>query len=114
MNPDSFDRQLEAYARQPLPAAPTNLSAGVWREIDRQRAQPFLGWGELLKRPGWMLAGLAFALAVGAIPAVAFSRAQQVKRLARDSLHFDVFSPRAPGQLASVLTKPNNAPSSSP
>ena len=74
MNPDPLERRLEAYAKQPLPAAPANVADDVWREIERRRHESLLarlGWHELLKRPSWALAGLSFALAVGAIPAVA-------------------------------------------
>lgn len=114
MNPDPLERRLDAYAKQSLPTAPGNVAAGVWREIERRRQEPLvgkLGWPELLKRPAWAVAGLCFALAVGVVPALAFNRAQQAKRLARDSLHFDVFSPHARGQPASVLAKPDNSTS---
>lgn len=112
MNPDPLERRLDAYAQQPLPTAPANVADGVWGEIERRRREPFvarLGWPDLLKRPAWAAAGLAFALAIGVVPALAFSRAQQAKRLARDSLHFEVFSPHARGQPASVLAKPDSS-----
>jgi hypothetical protein len=117
MNTDPLDRKLERYAQAPLPAAPLNVAAGVWHEIEHRRRQSLvarLGWNELLSRPRWALAGLAFAVAVGAVPAVAFTRAQQAKQLARDSLHFDVFSPHPRGQIASLLAKPDNSDSHSP
>lgn len=112
MNPDPLERRLEAYAKQPLPAAPANVAGDVWREIERRRHESLLarlGWHELLKRPSWALAGLSFALAVGAIPAVAFSRMQQADELARDSLHFEVFSPRPRGQIVSLLAHPKSS-----
>lgn len=117
MNPDTLERRLEAYAKQPLPAAPTNVAVAVWLEIERRRHESLLarlGWHKLLERPAWALAGLAFALAVGAIPAVAFSRVQQARQLARDSLHFEVFSPRPRGQIANLLAHPENSPNHSP
>lgn len=112
MNPDPLERRLDAYAKQTLPTAPANVAAGAWREIERRRHEPFLarlGWPELLKSRAWAVAGLGFALAIGVVPALAFNRAQQAKRLARDSLHFDVFSPHARGQPASVLAKPDGS-----
>ena len=96
MNPDPLERRLDAYARHALPAAPANLHADVWREIERRRTESFLarlGWAELLRRPAWAAAGIAFAVAMGMIPAVAFTRAQEEKRLARASLHFGIFAP---------------------
>jgi hypothetical protein len=112
MNPDPLERRLEAYAKQELPRVPANVAADVWREIERRRHESLLarlGWHELLKRPAWALAGLAFALAVGAIPAVAFGRVQQAEQLARDSLHFQVFSPRPRGQIVSLLARPQTS-----
>lgn len=117
MNPDPLDRKLGDYAKQPLPSAPANVTAGVWQAIEHRRRETFgarLGWHELLKRPAWAIGGLAFALVVGVVPALAFSRAQNAKRIARDSLHFDVFSPHARGQPASLLAQPNNSHPHSP
>jgi hypothetical protein len=117
MNPDPLERQLEAYAQQSVPAAPVKLAEAVWNEIERRRSESLaarLGWHELLKRPAWALAGLAFALAVGAMPAVAFSRLQQARQLARDSLHFEVFAPHPRGQIATLLAHPENSRHHSP
>lgn len=117
MNSDPLDRKLEAYAQQGLPSPPANVAAGVWQAIERRRRETLfvrLGWSELLRRPAWAIGGLAFALAIGVVPAVAVSRAQQAMRLARDSLHFDVFSPRARGQPASLLVEPDTAHSHTP
>jgi hypothetical protein len=111
MIPDPLDRKLDAYSRQPLPASPHDVDAEVWREIERRREQPLaarLGWHELLRQPWWAVAGLTFAIAIGTVSALAFNRVQQTKRLARDSLHLDVFLPRARGLPASVLAKPDS------
>lgn len=112
MSPDPFDRKLDAYAKRLLPATPRDIAAGVWQEIERRRHETLaarLGWHELLKRPAWALAGLGFAVALGAVPAATWSRLQEARRLARDSLHFEVFSPHARGQIASVLTQPDSS-----
>lgn len=117
MNSDPLDRKLAVYAKQGLPHAPADMKDGVWQAIERRQRESFLtrlGWGELLRRPAWAIGGLAFALAIGVVPALTFSRAQQTKRMARDSLHLDVFSPRARGQPASLLVQPANSHSHSP
>lgn len=105
MNPDPLERKLEAYARQPMPDPPSNLSAGVWGEIERRRGSSGFGWSELLARPYLTLAALAFAIAMGVVPAFAFVKTQNAKRLASDSLHFDVFSTHAAGQVVGALSK---------
>ena len=115
MNPDPLDRKLEAYAKEPMPAVPLEIEAGVWRAIEDRRGATLaarLGWSELLKRPLWAAAGLAFAVAIGAVPAAAFMRAQNAKALARHSLHLEVFSSHTSGQAASVLTPPKTPESS--
>ena len=117
MNQDPLDPLLGDYAQHSLPRCPLDLQAGVWREIERRRHDTLaarLGWNELFQRPAWTLAGLVIALAVGAVPAMAFGHAQSTKQLARDSLHFEVFSPLARGQIASVFTRPDVAVPSSP
>lgn len=73
MNPDPPDRKIEAFARQRMPDAPSNLTAGVWSEIERRRASSGFGWGELLARPYLTLAGLGFAIAMGVVPAFAWA-----------------------------------------
>lgn len=112
MNPDPLDRRLAEYAKQPLPAAPGDVAANVWRAIERRHHQALaarIGWHELLARPGWAIAGLVFAVAVGAAPAFAFVKVQQAKRLAEQSLHFDVFSMRTGAQVMNVLAGPERA-----
>lgn len=117
MSPDPLERKLADYARQSLPAAPDDIAAGVWREIDRRRGQTFtprIGWRELLARPGWGIAGLIFAVAAGAAPALAFAKAQQARRLAQQSLHLDVFSLQTAGEVTSVLAAPDRSPTQQP
>lgn len=103
MNTDPVERRLDAFAKQPLPPAPGDLAAGVWQEIERRRTASAFSWESLLS-PRLALAGLAFALLAGVVPAVAFSKAQSAKRRAADSLHFDAFSTRVAGQMINGLT----------
>lgn len=108
MDTDPLDRELEAYARQPLPQAPHELSAGVWSEIEQRRASPRFAW-DLLLSPRLALTGLAFALLGGVAPALAFVKWQNSKRLATDSLHFDAFSTRPDAPLVSKLTSTSHS-----
>ena len=90
MNDDPLDRKLEAYAKQPLPSMPPDLTAAVWRDVERRRGES-ISWDALLS-PRIALAGLAFALLVGIAPAVVVVKLQSSRQLASESLHFDVFS----------------------
>ena len=109
MNSDSIDELLRAYSKQPLPPPPEGLTTGVWREIDLRRRRPswlglfpVLNWRELFAEPRLAAAGLSLALIVGILPATA-ARSFGQARLARDSLHFDVFSTRSLGTPATLL-----------
>jgi len=112
MKPDRLENVLAAYAAQPLPIASGPSTDEVWREIEKRRRQslwsrlfPLLDWRELLSEPRLAVAAIAFAIAVGAVPAAAFNRVENERRLARQSIHFDVFSSEA-GTLGSVFSKP--------
>jgi hypothetical protein len=112
MKPDQIDKLLAAYAAQPLPASSEPSTAGVWREIERRRRQslwsrvfPVLEWRELFAEPRMAVAALAFAVLVGVVPTMAVNRIENERRLARQSIHFDVFSSDA-GALGSVFAKP--------
>ncbi len=103
MNSDPIDDLLSAYAKQPPPAAPDRLTADVWKEIEQRRQRGFgallgLNWSELLQRPRLALSALGLALVAGLMPAVAARSADHALR-ARDSLHFEVFSPDIPSVL---------------
>lgn len=103
MKPNSIDDLLSGYAKQPLPAAPDRFTAGVWQEIEQRRhrglgALPGLNWRELLQRPRFALSALGLALLAGLLPA-AVTRSTDHALLARDSLHFEVFSPDMPSVL---------------
>lgn len=110
MNTDPVERRLDAFAKQPLPSAPGDLAAGVWQEVERRRGSIRFGWESLLS-PRLAVFGLAFAVLVGVVPAVAFSKAQSAKRRAADSLHFDTFSTRAVVPMISDLTSSPSAAS---
>lgn len=101
MTPDPLDRKLEDYARQPLPAAPADMSVEVWRAIEQRRTVAQFPWDGLLS-PRMAVAGLVFALLAGVIPALAFAKVQASKRLASDSLHLDAFSTRGAAQVVSL------------
>ena len=109
MKPDTLDDLLIAYAQQPVPATSLRTS-DAWREIERRRRQNvwsrlflILDWHELFAEPRLALAALAFALMIGAVPAMAMARAEHADHLARQSIHFEVFSATSSGQLAVLL-----------
>lgn len=103
MDTDPLDQKLEAYARQPVPHAPYELSAGVWREIEHRRASSRFAWDSWLS-PRLALTGLALAFLGGIGPALAFVKSRSSNRLASDSLHFDAFSIQTAEPLVSKLT----------
>ena len=103
MKPDPIDDLLSAYASQPLPPAPHRIATDVWRDIEQRRRSGFggligLNWRELLQRPALALSALALALLVGLMPAALTHSANEAER-ARQSLHFEVFSPDMPSIL---------------
>ncbi len=108
MNPDPVDDLLAAYGQQPQPTAP-QITTGVWKEIAQRRRRPFwsallpvLDWRELFREPRLVVAALALALMAGVLPA-AMARSNAETKLARDSLHFEVFSVRSPGTPSTLL-----------
>ena len=111
MDSEHLDVLLRAYSKQPLPPAPApdRLTSGVWREIEQHRPRrwwagmfPVLSWRELFAEPRLAAAGLAIALFVGVLPA-AVTPAPGDNQIARDSLHFNVFSTHSPGMPATLL-----------
>ena len=103
MKPDPIDRALTSYAQESLPTCPDRLISDVWREIASRRRQsvwtrlfPLLDWHELFREPRLALSAVGLALAVGLIPAFLQARPLPDTRLARESLHFEVFSSRVP------------------
>lgn len=113
MQPDRLENMLAAYAKQPCPTSSEPSNAAIWREIElRRRKESFWshmftvpGWRELFAEPRLAVAAVAFAIMVGVVPAMAFNRVENERRLARQSIHFDVFSAEA-GALGSVFAKP--------
>ena len=112
MNSDPLDDLLAGYAKQPTPPPPDRLTAGIWREIELRRRQSFwrrvlpsLDWDELFREPRVAFPALALAVFIGVLPAVAMRSYGQVS-LARESLHFEVFSPNLPA--TTFLTGPHN------
>lgn len=112
MKPDRLENMLAAYAAQPLPTSSAPSTAGVWREIERRRREslwsrvfPVFDWRELFLEPRLAVAAVVFAVTVGVVPAMAFNRVENERRLARQSIHFEVFSADA-GALGSVFAKP--------
>jgi len=103
MKPDPIERALGAYAQESLPACQDRLISDVWREIDSRRRQsvwtrlfPILDWHELFREPRLALSAVGLALAVGLVPAFLQAKPVADTRLARDSLHFEVFSSQTP------------------
>lgn len=102
MNSDRFDDLLSDYAKQPLPPPPQLISA-VWRDIEQRRRRSFwsgllptLDWRELFLEPRLVLPALAIALLAGMLPG-AMIRLEAKPEIARDALHFQVFSLQATG-----------------
>lgn len=111
MKPDPLDRLLAEFAGQP-PHACGLSHAEVWQAIELRRGQSvwarmlsLLEWRELFSEPRIAFAGAAFAVIVGVVPAAMLGRAEDHRRLARQSIHFDVFSAESVS-LGSVFSKP--------
>lgn len=112
MKPDRFEKLLAAYAAEPLPTSTEPSIAAIWQEIERRRRPslwsrifPVFDWQELFLEPRLAVAAVAFAITVGVVPAMAINRAENERRLARQSIHFDVFSADT-AALGSVFAKP--------
>lgn len=114
MNND-LDAMLEAYANQPLPKFKGPSRSEIWGAIDQRRKQS--GWirifstldlRDLFAEPRMAIAALAFAVLVGVVPAAVIGRAENERRLARQSMHFEVFAV-SQNPLSSVFTQPGLA-----
>jgi hypothetical protein len=112
MKPDPLDRLLADFSAQPPPHASGLTHAEVWQAIELRRGQSvwarmlsLLEWRELFSEPRMAVAGAAFAIIVGVVPAAVVGRAEDHRRLARQSIHFDVFSAESVS-LGSVFSKP--------
>lgn len=112
MNHDPLDDMLAGYAKRTLPTVMGPSQADVWRAIERRRAESV--WGrmfsifelrELFSEPRMAVAAMAFALVVGVVPAALVSHSRNELRLARQSIHFEVFASDS-GPLGSVFNRP--------
>ena len=120
MKPDPLDDLLHDYARQQLLPSPPDLATTVFAEIAQRRGQsfwtrlaPMPDWRELTGEPRLAFAALTCALAIGILPALLLAESDAKKLLARQSIHFDVFSQSISVQLAG-LGSGRPAPSSMP
>jgi hypothetical protein len=102
MHNDPLDDILSAYSKQPTPMLSDHFTAEIWQEIELRRNQsfgrrvlPMLYWHELFREPRVALLAFALAMLVGLLPA-AMPRSHPQVRLARESLHFEVFSANLP------------------
>ncbi|HVZ64168.1 MAG TPA: hypothetical protein VG838_06785 [Opitutaceae bacterium] len=102
MNSDPLDDLLGAYSKQSTPTPPDRFTTGVWQEIELRRNQSFwrrllpaLNWHELFREPRVALPAFALAVLIGLLPAATLRSYGEV-RLARESLHFEVFSTNLP------------------
>lgn len=99
MTPDALDDLLNAYAKQPLPP-PSEGNAAIWQRIDAQRRKrrawsnlfPVVSWRELFAEPRLAIAGLALAVVTGIVPVATAAALVETPRIARESLHLDVFT----------------------
>lgn len=112
MNSDPLDELLRSYSQQPSPAPAERLSSDVWRAIKLSRRQPFwsrmlpiLSWRDVFAEPRLVAAALAVAFLVGMLPAALIGR-EASPRLARESLHFEVFSVVGPAIVEQLAAKP--------
>src|SRR4051812_8348808 len=106
MQPDPLENLLRDYSRQSLPPVPGDLMAGIHSEIRLRRRRsfwtrvaPLLDWRELFREPRLAVPALVCAVAIGILPAVVSAKSRADLRLARHSIHFNVFSSEAAPQL---------------
>lgn len=109
---NDLDSMLAAYAKQSLPEFKGPSRSDIWGAIERRREQS--GWARILStldlrdlftEPRMAVAALAFAALVGMVPAAMVGRTQNERRLARQSIHFEVFAV-SQNPLGSVFTQP--------
>jgi len=112
---NDLDSMLEAYTKQPLPKFKGPSRSEIWGAIDQRRKQSSwtrifstLDLRDLFLEPRMAVAALAFAALVGMVPAAVVGRTQNERRLARQSIHFEVFAV-SQNSLSSVFTQPSLA-----
>lgn len=113
---NDLDSMLADYAKHPLPTFKGPSRADVWGEIEQRRKQSswsrvlsMLDVRDLFGEPRMALAALAVAALVGVVPAAMVGRTQNERRLARQSIHFEVFA-LSQNPLGSVFTEPGVSP----
>jgi len=115
---NDLDSILAAYAKQPLPKFRGPSRAKIWGAIEERRAQSSwtrifstLDLRDLFSEPRMAVAALAFAVLVGMVPAAAVGHVQNERRLARQSIHFEVFA--VSHSLGSIFAEPRLTASAS-
>jgi len=110
MSSHPIDSLLSDYSRLPLPEVSPSLQTDVWRAIEAhqtpsiwQRLRRLVDVSELFAHPRLAILALTCAMITGITPVALKIRADDEQRLARRSVHFEAFSPRATGQLASLF-----------
>lgn len=112
---NDLDSMLAAYAKEPLPEFKGPSRSEIWGAIEQRRRQS--GWlrvfstldlRDLFSEPRMAVAALAFAVMVGVVPAAVVGRTQNERRLARQSIHFEVFAVNQ-SPLGSVFLQPGFA-----
>jgi hypothetical protein len=90
---------LSEYSRQPLPPVTGPSTAEIWRAIEHRRTESlgsrlsdFFDLTNLLPDRRLVIAALTYAAVVGVIPAALIGRAENERRLARQSIHLEVFA----------------------
>ena len=103
-----LDELLQTLANRPVPVAPMNLHASVWREIRNRREVVPRSWVEELAALLWArpvaLASVAAVIVIGTAMAQlldAGSPAQPV----RHPLNLEVFSEFAPSLPSTILSR---------
>jgi hypothetical protein len=96
---NDLDSMLAAYAKHPLPEFKGPSRSEIWGAIEQRRKQSSwtrifstLDLRDLFSEPRMAVAALAFAALVGVVPAAVLGRTQNERRLARQSIHFEVFA----------------------
>jgi len=112
---NDLDSVLAGYAKQPLPEFKGPSRSDIWGAIELRRKQSswtrifsMLEIPDLFSEPRMAVAALAFAILVGMVPAALVGHTQNERRLARQSIHFEVFAV-SQNSLNSVFTEPGPA-----
>lgn len=103
---DPLDDLLKTYAGEPVPKPPARFNADVWSEIKHRQAEhrnSYFGWANFLGRPQLAAAALMVTILVGAAPGFYHDRLETRRKLAREFLHMDIFSPRSASVGASLF-----------